>query len=457
MANINFPPNPYTGQIYSFNGSTWTFNGYAWVLSGSVGPIGPTGDTGIAGPTGPAGKNGDGSISSWEASESPEISGNFYYYIVGSVINFYINPIDLYGNNQSSMLTSLIGLASTGIPTIFTVTDGASLTLTFYVNSGLEESQYFSFIGTVINEVILPGPLPYVVSYSISGKNGPTGPTGSNGDNGATGPTGSNGDTGSTGATGLIGPTGANGTDGVSVSYYRYNAGTNSQTPPPAANQIVWNNSTQINSTTLYISHLTTDNIDIDVFLALIKTGDSLIIQDQNDSNNYQSWSASGTPTIIPNDYVSIPVTYVNGGYQFSDGHDIILAPLSIGIQGPIGPTGANGTNGTNGSTGPTGIQGPTGAGGDYTIASTSTTYNVTATSGTFILKCDTTGGAFSVNLPTAIGNKSTVVIKKTAGSAAVTVDGFSTQTIDDGLTAVINRVYESITLVSDNSNWLVI
>jgi hypothetical protein len=81
----------------------------------------------------------------------------------------------------------------------------------------------------------------------------------------------------------------------------------------------------------------------------------------------------------------------------------------------------------------------------------------VTTTTGTFILKCDTTGGAFQVNLPTAIENKATIVIKKTAGSPAVTVDGFSTQTIDDGLTAVINKIYESITLVSDNANWWVI
>jgi hypothetical protein len=81
----------------------------------------------------------------------------------------------------------------------------------------------------------------------------------------------------------------------------------------------------------------------------------------------------------------------------------------------------------------------------------------VAATSGTFILKCDSTSGAFQVNLPTAIGNTATIVIKKTAGTAAVTVDGFSTQTIDDGLTAVIYKVYESITLVSDDANWWVI
>jgi hypothetical protein len=124
----------------------------------------------------------------------------------------------------------------------------------------------------------------------------------------------------------------------------------------------MWNNATQISSTILYVSHLTRDSIDIDVFLALIKTGDSLIIQDENNSNNYQKWAVSATPSITPNSYVSIPVTYVGGGYSFSNGHDIIFVPLSIGIagpqgfQGPSGPQGETGPQGFSYPVNPTGI-----------------------------------------------------------------------------------------------------
>jgi hypothetical protein len=175
---------------------------------------------------------------------------------------------------------------------------------------------------------------------------GPKGPTGSDGVQGPTGATGPQGETGATGPQGVTGPTGANGTDGVSVSYYKYNASTNTQAEPPTDHQIIWNNTTQINSTILYIDHLTRDNIDIDVFLALITTGDNLIIQDENNSDNYQKWLVSGTSTITPNDYISVPVTYVEGGYSFSNGDDIILVPLSIGIQGPQGPTGSQGPTG---------------------------------------------------------------------------------------------------------------
>jgi hypothetical protein len=92
-----------------------------------------------------------------------------------------------------------------------------------------------------------------------------------------------------------------------------------------------------------------------------------------------------------------------------------------------------------------------------YSVTSVTTTHTETATSGTKIVKADTTGGAFTINLPTAVSNTATIIIKKTAGSGALTVDANSTETIDGGLTAVINKVNESITLISDNSNWQIV
>jgi hypothetical protein len=154
-------------------------------------------------------------------------------------------------------------------------------------------------------------------------------------------------------------------------------------------------------------------------------------------------------------------IAYLNGTTDYIEATAYTGNTTSQNINGTNTGTWFTAALITNG-TGPQGVQGPAGSGGSggsggYTIASTSTTYNVTSTTGTFILKCDTTGGAFQVNLPTAIDNTSTITIKKVAGSAAVTVDCFSTQNIDDGTIALINRVYESITLVSDNSNWFII
>jgi hypothetical protein len=225
-----------------------------------------------------------------------------------------------------------------------------------YCNSPIEPiTQYTTQLNNNIYEWRLMGPT------GPTGPSGATGATGPQGEIGLTGPQGEIGPTGSQGIQGVTGATGPQGNDGISVSYYKYDAHTNTHTPPPATSEIRWNNATQINSTILYVSHLTRDGVDIDVFLSLISDKDNLIIQDENNSNNYQKWEVNGTPTLIPNNYISIPVTYVTGGYTFSNNHDIILVPLSIGIQGPQGPQGIQGPTGATGSQG---IQGPTGSNG---------------------------------------------------------------------------------------------
>lgn len=126
----------------------------------------------------------------------------------------------------------------------------------------------------------------------------------------------------------------------------------------------------------------------------------------------------------------------------------------NIGVTGSTGP---QGIQGVTGSTGPQGIQGATGSAGVYTIISTTSPLTLSNTSGTIIVKCDTSLSGYTINLPTAVGNTATFVFKKIAGTGSIVVDAFSTETIDGGLTATINRIYESITLISDNINWWVI
>lgn len=96
-------------------------------------------------------------------------------------------------------------------------------------------------------------------------------------------------------------------------------------------------------------------------------------------------------------------------------------------------------------------------SGGGYTVTSVSTTYTETATSGTKVIRANTTGGTFTINLPTAVGNTATIIIKKVAGTPSLVVDANGTQTIDGGLTATLAKVNESITLLSDNANWIIV
>lgn len=160
------------------------------------------------------------------------------------------------------------------------------------------------------------------------------------------------------------------------------------------------------------------------------------------------------TPT-----YLTANQTITLSGAVTGSGSTTITTTLGTGV---VGITNLSAT-GTPSST--TYLRGdgtwatPAGGGGSssYTVTSQTANYTETATSGTKIIKCDTTGGAFTVTLPTAVGNAATLIIKKTAGSASLTVDGNASETIDGGATAVLNLADESITLVSDNANWLII
>ena len=70
------------------------------------------------------------------------------------------------------------------------------------------------------------------------------------------------------------------------------------------------------------------------------------------------------------------------------------------------------------------------------------------------IVNC--TANTFTVTLPTAVGNKGLEYIIKNSGSGVITVDGDGTETIDGATTQTLNQ-YDSITIVSDGANWIII
>lgn len=95
---------------------------------------------------------------------------------------------------------------------------------------------------------------------------------------------------------------------------------------------------------------------------------------------------------------------------------------------------------------------------GNYTVLSKTSAYTGVATSGKVIIKCDASGGAFTITLPTAVGSTAEYVVKKIDSSTNfVTVATTSSQTIDGGTTAVIKKQYEAVDMISDNANWNII
>lgn len=90
-------------------------------------------------------------------------------------------------------------------------------------------------------------------------------------------------------------------------------------------------------------------------------------------------------------------------------------------------------------------------------LSSKTTTYSITTTDS--ILLCSASGGAFTVTLPTAasVSGRSYSIKKTDSTSNAVTIATTLSQTIDGQTTQLLGVQYQSITVVSDGSNWFII
>ena len=169
------------------------------------------------------------------------------------------------------------------------------------------------------------------------------------------------GSSGASGTSGSSGTSGVNGQNGQSSSLFLYKAKTNTYTNNPGNSYILWNNATQTGATAIHINHLTQNNLDIDIFLALIRQGSNLTIQHQTNSADYQTWDVIGTPTLVSgaNNYWIIPVSLINSTISFGNNDDIFVA-----ISADSGTSGSSGTSGANGSSGSSGTSGISGSAG---------------------------------------------------------------------------------------------
>jgi hypothetical protein len=139
--------------------------------------------------------------------------------------------------------------------------------------------------------------------------------------------------------------------------------------------------------------------------------------------------------------------------------HDTAGYDLQISTDGGLNaqsnmqmtPTGANWLFGTKGvlvSTDGTFIKGAT----VHSYAGRNTAYTLTDTN--YLVDC--TSGPFTINLPTAVGISGRHYVIKNSGIGVITVDGNGTETIDGATTITLNQ-YDSITVVSDGANWIII
>lgn len=82
---------------------------------------------------------------------------------------------------------------------------------------------------------------------------------------------------------------------------------------------------------------------------------------------------------------------------------------------------------------------------GTYTIDNTDCVVNCTG------------NGTFTVTLPTAVGVEGQYFIIKNSGTGVITVEGDGSETLDGLANKILAIKNESITVVSDGSNWIIV
>lgn len=138
-----------------------------------------------------------------------------------------------------------------------------------------------------------------------------------------------------------------------------------------------------------------------------------------------------GVVAMYPNDSINVGAWYDVSGNSLTRTYDGATA-------GNILPTFATGTLNT-------------------VTTVTTTPYTVQATDSTVLV--DASGGARTVNLPTAVGIKGQIFIIKKIDSTAniVTIDASGSQTIDGNLTYTLLGLHGVIRIQSDGSNWVAV
>jgi hypothetical protein len=141
-----------------------------------------------------------------------------------------------------------------------------------------------------------------------------------------------------------------------------------------------------------------------------------------------------------------------------------------VGADGSNGSDGATGADGADGATGPQGDTGPAGAGArpsvtivtgsSFTIEGGADT-TITSSEIERVYVCEEDNNALNVStviLPTAVSKKGFKLQIKNRQSPSLTVNTSNSQYIDTSLQNQFTLfAYANLTLMSDDSNWIII
>jgi hypothetical protein len=239
---------------------------------------------------------------------------------------------------------------------------------------------------------------------------------------------------------------------GGTTNAFFYKAKTTITSGDPTNGHLIWNNATQISATQLNVSHLTDTPVeDIDLFLSAITSGNKLVVQDRDNSLNYQSWTVSGVPTQVGSTYWTIPVTFLEssgtGTTGFANNHNLLFAIISGGTGGggittnavTFNNSGSGAASGTsfNGATAVTVSYNTFGA--QQASASLSSLAGLSYASGTPFVKM-TAAGVFALDTNTYLTANQTITL-----SGNVTGSGTTSITTTIGTNVVTNAMLAQI------------
>lgn len=125
---------------------------------------------------------------------------------------------------------------------------------------------------------------------------------------------------------------------------WQYRANTGATSGYPNDGHLLWDNATQTSATHLDFSHITQDVLDIDLLLALVNSGTTIVLQDANDSLNFQKWLTTGagvnTNPGTSTSYWTYPVSLTSSGGTgttgFPNNHQLAVFIIRAGNVGTV-------------------------------------------------------------------------------------------------------------------------
>ena len=138
-------------------------------------------------------------------------------------------------------------------------------------------------------------------------------------------------------------------------------------------------------------------------------------------------------------------LTFTGNRSHNTDGNDLLITTDGVGAQSVIYMTPTELLFSATGGTRFGGALSMTynGLSGNYTLDDTDYIYDCTA-------------GTSTATLPTAVGRLGRTYVIKNSGAGVLTLEGDGTETIDGVLKQTLNQ-YDSITVVSNGANWIMV